>query len=54
MQSMLDAGMNPGRAFNVMAQAMMHAFVIAASENRKMAEHEYLDRARNYAQQASA
>ena len=52
MQGMLDAGMEPGRAFHVMSQAMMHAFLIAADEGREMDEHEYLDRARAYAQQA--
>lgn len=52
MQAMLNAGLGPGRAFNVMSQAMMHAFLAAASQDRQMREHEYLDRARVYAQQA--
>ncbi len=54
MQAMLDAQLDPGRAFHVLSQAMMHAFLIAAGEEREMAETEYLDRARGYVQQVLA
>lgn len=54
MQGLLDAGMEPGRAFHVLSQAMMHAFLIAAGEEREMAGQEYLDRAKAYAHQALA
>src|SRR5690242_2115037 len=54
MQAMLDAQLDPGRAFHVLSQAMMHAFVIAADQEREMDESEYLDRARAYVQQVLA
>jgi hypothetical protein len=54
MQGMLDAGFEPGRAFHVMSQAMMHAFIIAAQDGRDLQPIEYLQRATGYARQAAA
>src|SRR5688572_18799910 len=51
MQSLLSAGIEPGRAFHVLSQAMMHGFIIAAGEEREMAVDEYLQRAADYARQ---
>jgi hypothetical protein len=54
MQSLLDAGMDPGKAFHVLSQAMMHTFLIAADQGNETDENEYLARAKTYAQQALA
>jgi len=54
MQSLLSAGIEPGRAFHVLSQAMLHAFIIAAGEEREMAVEEYLQRAADYSRQVIA
>ena len=54
MQSLLSAGIDPGRAFHVLSQAMMHAFIIAMDQGRQMAVEEYLERAAEYARQVIA
>lgn len=54
MQGMLDGGLDPGTAFHVLSQSMMHEFVIAAEQKQQMDHGKWLMRAGQYAQQAFA
>jgi hypothetical protein len=52
MQGMLSANVDPSMAFHAISQAMMHEFVIAASNGQEMDLNQFLARAANYAMQA--
>jgi hypothetical protein len=51
MEVMLASNVDPGRAFHVISQAMMHSFVIAASEGREMDQFEFMARVQQYSAQ---
>jgi hypothetical protein len=52
MQNMLNTGMDPGRAFHVIAQAIAHESTIAAQAGLEVDAQKFLYRAAQYAEQA--
>ena len=50
--ALVQGGFEPGDAFHVVQQAMMHEFLTAASQNQEMSLDGFLTRAREYGKQA--
>ena len=51
-QALTTAGFDPGQAFHVLQQAMMHEFLIAAEKGQEMSLDMFLNRATDYVGQA--
>ena len=51
-QALTTAGFDPGQAFHVLQQAMMHEFLIAAEKGLEMSLDLFLNRATDYVGQA--
>jgi len=52
MQNMLSSGMDPGRAFHVISQAIAHESILAHEANQDVDPQKILYRAAQYAEQA--
>jgi hypothetical protein len=52
MQQMLSSGFDPGVAFHVISQAMMHETIIAGEAGQEFEPRKFLHRAASYAEQA--
>jgi len=50
--ALVQGGFEPGDAFHVVQQAMLHEFLTAASQNQEMSLDGFLTRAREYGKQA--
>ncbi len=51
-QALTQAGLDEGRAFHVLSQAMMHEFVIQAEQGKELSLDLFLNRATDYTGQA--
>jgi hypothetical protein len=49
---LVEGGFDQGRAFHVIAQAMQHEFLTAASQDQEMTMEGFMGRAKEYARQA--
>jgi hypothetical protein len=51
-QMLTARGFDPGRAFHVLSQAMMHEFILQAEQGRELEPKDFLARVFDYAKQA--